>query len=157
RDARGVVTAHSVNAASRRSRRRTEIKSLNRCAIRRSAQNGSCNQLHDIRRAAVNIAASQIRIRFLQIGSAHFVTSDNAIAKTGRESFNLRFNAVRHVALAIEWNLAVDPEGMSAARCPRFIKQTLLRDQHKRPLRNFSLRDVAFSGCDFTNGAAEMN
>src|SRR5262249_32939174 len=90
-------------------------------------------------------------------GSACLVTSKNAILKAGSESLDLRFNAVRHVAVATEWNMAVGPERMLAMRCASFIKQTLLRDQRKRTFGNSSARNVAFSSSDFVHGASEMN
>ena len=44
-----------------------------------------------------------------------------------------------------------------AGRRPSFIEQTLLRDQHKRALRNFSTRNLAFCRRDFVNAPPEMD
>ena len=72
----------------------------------------------------------------------------NAIAKTGSEPFDLRFDPLRHVDLAIERNMAVGPECVFTARRACFVKKTLLRHHHKRALGNFSARDIAL--CELT-------
>ena len=108
--ARCVITAHAVNAAARRCGSRTQINSINRRAVRRRTENWSGNQLCQIRCTAVDVAAGQIRIRSLKISGTHLVAGENAIAKTGRESLDLRFDLIRHIRAAVEWNMAVSPE-----------------------------------------------
>ena len=85
------------------------------------------------------------------------MAGENAIAETGSESLDLRFNALRHIDLAVEWNMAVRPERVLTTRRARFIEQTLLRDQHKRAFGNFSPRNVALSCGDFIDATSEMN
>ena len=85
------------------------------------------------------------------------MAGENAIAETGSESLDLRFNVLRHIDVAVEWNMAVRPERVLTTRRARFIEQTLLRDQHKRALGNFSARNLAFRRRDFIDAAAEMN
>ncbi len=82
---------------------------------------------------------------------------EDAIAKTGSESLDLRFNTLRHVDLAIEWNMAVCPKRVLPARGASFVKKTLLRDQHKRTFGNFPERNVALSCGDFIDAASKMN
>src|ERR1041385_4025596 len=53
--------------------------------------------------------------------------------------------------------MTIGPERMLSAWCSSFIKQTLLCNQRKRTLGNFSARNAAFRRCDFINAAAEMN
>src|SRR4029078_7653371 len=81
----------------------------------------------------------------------------NTIAKTRRESRDLRFDLIRHIRAAVERNMTVRPEGVLAPRRARFIEKTLLRDQHEWTLGNFSSRNFAFSRRDFVNVAAEMD
>jgi hypothetical protein len=81
----------------------------------------------------------------------------NTIAKTGRESLDLRFDLIRHIRAAVERNMTVRPERVLAARRARFVEQTLLRNQHERTVRNFAARNFTFIRRDFVNVAAEMN
>src|SRR5438874_2028941 len=62
---------------------------MQRRAIRSRTENWSRNQLPQICRAAVDVAACEIRIRFLEIRRGHFVTRKNAIAKSGSEAREL--------------------------------------------------------------------
>jgi hypothetical protein len=86
---RRMVTAHPMNAPSWWSRSGAQINSAQWRAIRRGAQDWACNQLRQIRSAAIDVAAGQIRIRFFKIDSACAVTCENAIAKTGSEALYL--------------------------------------------------------------------
>ena len=92
-----------------------------------------------------------------KISRTHFVAGENAIAKTGRESLNLRFDLIRHIRTAVEWNMAVRPERVLTTRRARFIEETLLRDQHERALGNFSTHNLAFRRRNFVYAATEMN
>ena len=85
------------------------------------------------------------------------MTDEDAIAETGRESLDLRFDLIRHIRAAAEWNMTVRPERLLTTRRARFIEQTLLRDQHERALGNFSSRNLAFRRGNFVYAAAEMN
>src|SRR5215831_1561803 len=85
------------------------------------------------------------------------MAGDNTIAKTGSESLNLRFDLIRHINIAAKWNMAVSPKRVLAARCARLIEQTLLRDQHKRALGNFSARYLALRRRNFVYVSAEMD
>src|SRR5260370_36405601 len=94
-----MVAAHSVNAAAGWSRRRTQVNAAQRCSIWSQTGNRSRNQLRNVNGAAANIAASEVRIRLFQIGRAHFVAGENAVAETGGEPFDLQFDSLRHVDL----------------------------------------------------------
>ena len=85
------------------------------------------------------------------------MAGEDAIAETGRESLNLRFNLIRHIRAAAERNMAVRPERVLTTRRARCIEQTLLRDQHERALGNFSTHNLAFRRRDFVNAPSEMN
>ena len=149
RGARGVIPAHAVDAAARRSGSRTQINARQWRAVRRRTKDWSRNQLRQVRCAAVDVAAGQIRIRSSEISGTHLVAGEDAIAKTGRESLDLRFDLIRHIRAAAERNMAVRPERVLTARRSRFIEQTLLRDQHERALGNFSAHNLAFRRRDF--------
>src|SRR5207253_7805530 len=130
-------------------------------------ENRSRHQLRRVKGAAANIAAREVRIRLFQIGRARFVAPENAIAETGGEPFDLRFDPLRHVDLVRRWtdsrwraterNVAIRPKCVLSARRARFVKQTLLRHQHKWTLRDFAARNVALGIGNFFNRAAEMN
>src|SRR6266404_7742507 len=162
-----MVAAHSVNAAAGWSRRRTQVNAAQRRSIWSWTENRSRNQLRRVKGAAANIAAREVRIRLFRIDSAQFVARENAIAETGCEPFDLRFDPLRHVGLvrrrtdspwrAIERNMAISPKRVLSARRARFIKQALLRHQHERTLRNFAARDFALCTRNFINRSAKMN
>src|SRR6516164_8050614 len=81
----------------------------------------------------------------------------NTIAKTRRESLNLRFDLIRHIPAAVEWSMAVRPKRVLATRGARFIEQTLLRNQHKRAFGDVPAHNLPFGRSDFVNAATEMN
>src|SRR5882757_5911549 len=85
------------------------------------------------------------------------MAGENTIAKTGRESLDLRFDLIRHIRAAAERNMAVRPERVLTMRRTRFVEQTLLRDQHERALGNFSTHNAAFRRRNFVYAATEMN
>src|SRR5437763_16173989 len=101
-------------------------------AVWSGTENWSRNQLPKICRAAVDVAACEIRIRFLEIRRGHLMTRKNTIAKSGSEALDLRLDRVRHVDLGAERDVAVTPKRMLATRRARFIEQTLLGDEHER-------------------------
>src|SRR6267378_6661448 len=121
-----MVAAHSVNAAAGWSRRRTQVNTAQRRSIWSRTENRSRNQLRHVNGAAANIAAREVRIRLFQIGRTRFVARENAIAETGGEPFDLRFDSLRHVDLvrrrtdsrwrATERNVAIGPECVLSAR-----------------------------------------
>src|SRR5437763_15913233 len=126
-------------------------------AVWSGTENWSRNQLPKICRAAVDVAACEIRIRFLEIRRGHFVTRKNAIAKSRSEALDLRLDRARHVDLAAKRDVAISPKRMLAARRTRFIKRTLLRDEHEGSLGNFAIRYIALRSRNFINRSAEMD
>ena len=146
-----------MNASAWRSRRRTQINSAQRRSIRSRTENRSRDELPQIRGAAVNVATREIRIRFFQIGRAHFVARQNAIAEVGSEPLDLRFDFVGDVDLRGEWHVRIGPKRVLTARGARFVKKTLLCGQNKWTPGNFSVRDIALRGRDFFERPAEMN
>src|SRR5215211_1174409 len=85
------------------------------------------------------------------------MASEDGITETGRESFDLRFNLMRHIRGAVERNMAVRPERVLTARRACFIEHTLLRNQHEWARGNFSTRNLAFVRRDFVNTPSDMN
>jgi hypothetical protein len=85
------------------------------------------------------------------------MAGENAIAKAGREPLDLRFNFVRHVDIAVKWNVTIGPQRVLTAWRARCIEQTLLGDQHEWPLWNLSQRNLTFRRRNLVNTAAEMN
>ena len=60
RSASSVITAHAVDAAAGRSRGGTDVDVLKWCAV--GVNRGTCEKLSDRRRAAVDVAADEVRI-----------------------------------------------------------------------------------------------
>src|SRR5437763_1348598 len=85
------------------------------------------------------------------------MAGEDAIEKAGSEPLDLRFNFVRHVDIAVKWNVTIGPERVLTAWCACRIEQTLLGDQHEWPLWNFSPRNLTFRRRNLVNTAAKMN
>src|SRR5438067_5037808 len=130
---------------------------MQRRAIWSGTENWSRNQLPKICRAAVDVAACEIRIRFLEIRRGHFVTRKNTIAKSRSEALDLRLDRARHVDLAAKRDVAISPKRMLAARRTRFIKRTLLRDEHEGSLGNLAVCHVTLGSSNFIDRSAEMD
>src|ERR1041385_6131861 len=103
-----------MNAAAGRSRSGAEIDTWQWRPIRSGTKDWTHDQLAQVCGTAVNVAAGQITVRLLKIGRIHGVAGQNAIAKAGREPFDLRFDPLRHVALASKRHVRVGPEHMLA-------------------------------------------
>src|SRR5436309_13670584 len=81
----------------------------------------------------------------------------NAIAKAGRESLNLGFDAARHVHLRIVRHVTITPSGVLTRRRASLIEQALLRKQYKRAFGVSSLSNNAFAFGNFLCGAANVH
>ncbi len=85
------------------------------------------------------------------------MSRQNAIAKARREAFDLIFNGFGHIHLAIEWHVAVGPQGVFSVWSARIIEDALLRNQGQRTFRNFSTGDFALGLGDFIQSSTQMN
>ena len=85
------------------------------------------------------------------------MTRENAIAESGREPFDLRFDFVGDVDLRTERDMRVGPQRMFPARRPRFVEQALLRDKNERSLGKFSMRDVPLSVRNLIERSAKVD
>src|SRR6476659_4495085 len=84
------------------------------------------------------------------------MASQDAIPKSGGESFDLVLNRLPHVARGAVWHVAISPQGVPVLGGSRWIEQALLRDQDKRPFRMFTPRNAAFAQRDFFQGTTKM-
>src|SRR5580693_2886615 len=104
-----VVTAHSMNAATGRSRGRTNIKSWDGRSIRDGAQDRPRQRLPKISQSAVDVAADQVWIFVLHHPAILGRPGQNTVAKTGREPLHLLFDAVSHIDRRTVRDVAVGP------------------------------------------------
>lgn len=84
------------------------------------------------------------------------MSRQDTIAKAGREALDLLFDRFRHVAIGTVRDMAVSPERLLISRRAGLIEKTLLRREHKRPLRVAALRDLAFAPGNFFQRPAEV-
>src|SRR5450432_4186455 len=82
---------------------------------------------------------------------------ENAIAKAGRETFDLSFDALRHVDRGLVRHMTIPPKRVLTARRARLIEKTLLRDEHEWSFGMFAIRDRAFGGRNFIHRSAHMH
>src|SRR5262245_44080368 len=85
------------------------------------------------------------------------MAGQNTIAKTRRESLNLRLDLIRHIRAEVERDMAVRPKRMLTTGCARLVEQTLLCDEHERTLGNSSTGNRTFRLSNFVYAATEMN
>src|SRR6478736_5562454 len=81
---------------------------------------------------------------------------EHAIAKTGRETFDLTFNCVRKIALGTMRRVGIGPESLSALRRTSLVEETLLRDQNKWTLRMMAAGDFAFAQSNLLQRSAKV-
>src|SRR5689334_20854322 len=80
----------------------------------------------------------------------------HAIAKAGRETFNLVFHRLGEIARGTNGGVAISPESLFALGRAGLVKKTLLRDQNEWALRIMAARDFAFAEGDLVQGSAKM-
>ena len=69
-------------------------------------------QLAPVLHAAVNVSANVVGVILLKIMRGHRVPRQDAVAETGRETFDLLFYGSRHIDIRSMRNVAVRPAGM---------------------------------------------
>src|SRR5262245_60274287 len=140
-----MVTAHAVNAAAGRCRRGTNEHAFRRHCIRGQSKGWPSNDLSQVLNAAANIAADVIGIVFFEIRRRHDMSMQDAITESGRETLDLRLDAISHVDLRIARHMTVSPSRMLAGRCASLIEQARLREDNERAFRTSSLRHIVFA------------
>src|SRR5262245_48378834 len=68
RDLGGEMTAHPVHARSRPGGCRAQVDPGRGRPVGRDAERGTTDQLHEVHRAAVDVAADQVRVPSLEVG-----------------------------------------------------------------------------------------
>ena len=89
----GTDTTHPVDPAAGWRGRRTEIEALSTSSIGVPSHCRSKNRLAKGARATVDVSADVVRIVLLRLCGGDGAASKDEIAKTRRESFDLRFNS----------------------------------------------------------------
>src|SRR5689334_13910759 len=85
------------------------------------------------------------------------MAGQDAIAKAGRETFDLIFDRRCEIALGAAGSVTVRPECLLARRRTRRIEEALLRNQNKRSFRIAVLCNFALAQGNFLQRSAEMN
>src|SRR5579884_1393563 len=93
----------------------------------------------------------------LKFNRAHYRAGSNTIAKARSKALHLILNCLSHVATVAVGNMAISPCRMLASRSPRRIKQTGLREQHKRLVRGPSLPWKPLRLACFLQRSAQMD
>src|SRR5579864_1732167 len=83
----GVVAAHSVDSASRRSRCRTDIDVLIGSCI--AAPRWSKQDLAKVHATAANIASDQVGVHSLEICAMQYIPGQHDFAESRGKAFNL--------------------------------------------------------------------
>src|SRR5690606_23911752 len=91
------VAAHTVNAAPRRRGRRAQVHALERRVVGPGGLAGAKEELEPRVRPTCDVAADEVWVVLLQSAGAHFGAHEDGVAETGREPFDLGFNATGDV------------------------------------------------------------
>src|SRR5262245_18214428 len=152
-----MVAAHAVDSASRRCRRGADEKPRNRHCIWVESKGGASQDLHEVLNTAGDVAADVVGIVFLEVGSGHGMPRQNTIPKSGRESFDLRFDTIGHIDFRIGGNVTVRPSRVLTLRSATVVEQTRLRQQYERSIRTPSFRHGGFGCCNLLCSSAKVN
>src|SRR3954452_23666450 len=125
-----------------------EIDPVVGCRIRIAARERPRQHLHEVVRAAGDVAADDVRIVRLVLDAVPRVPRQDSVAESGRESLVLRFDDAGHVVRRSIRNVAVRPTGVLAGRRARVIEKALLRDEDERLSTVASFPDVRFVRSD---------
>src|SRR5207247_1375061 len=100
-------------------------------------------QLAQIRRAAADVAADEVRVRSFHFRAIADVPRQDALAEAGRKALDLLFDALGHVESRRVGNVAVGPGDMFTCGRAAFVEQTRLGEQDERTFGRFALGDFA--------------
>src|SRR5213078_3696090 len=151
------ISAHSVHTSTGWCRCGAEINTVNRGRIRTKARDRSREQLRDILRAAVDVAADEIGIMPLKIGGKPYLSRQDALAKTGRETLDLILDPLRHVDFAAVGNMTISPRGMLTGRGARCIEQARLHDEDERLFAHLAAPRCSFRYGDLVHRSANVH
>ena len=151
----GVVPAHAVDAGAWWRGGGADIDfARRRCVM---AARGAEEELAEIYGAAADVAADQVRVHVLEGAWGKDAAGENAIAKAGGETFDLRFERVEHIDSGAVGDVTVGPCDVLPCRSARGIEEAWLREEHEGPLRMATVAHVVFGRDDFVEAAAEMH
>ena len=120
RHLRRMITAHSMHATAGRSRRRTNIDIFRGSRV--APPSRPKQKLPQVQRAAINIAADEVRVDSLQLRRRKSTPRQHAIAKSWCEPLDLHFDFFQHVDIATIWHMAIRPSDVLPLWRARSIK-----------------------------------
>jgi hypothetical protein len=113
------LPAHTVHATAGRRRRRAHKQAWVGCSVGNRPKRGSEKELQQRCFAAVDVAPDQIRVVPLEVGWMHHVTSQDAIAESGRVPFDLVLQSFGHIGGAPVGHVTVRPPDVLSGRGSR--------------------------------------
>src|SRR5262249_7518102 len=93
-------------------------------------------ELAQIRGAAGDVAADEVRIVTLKLSWPHHGAGENALAETWRKALHLLFDGGSHVSGISVGHVTITPRRVPSGWSPRSIKKTGLREKYEGILRN---------------------
>ena len=121
------------------------------------APGGTEKELAEIYGAAGDVAADQVRVHVLEGAWGKDAAGENAIAKAGGETLDLRFERIEHVDSGTVGDVAVGPCNVLPCRSARGIEEAGLREEDEGPLRMTGVSHVVFGRGNFLEAAAKMD
>ena len=157
RRARRPVAAHAVDAAARRRRRGAEVDARNRRRVRHAPGDRTREQLAEVLRPAVDVAADVVRVAPLHLGAVHRRAGRDQPREPGREALDLGLDRRGHVAGRAVRHVAVGPRRLAAVRHAGAVEAAGLHEQDERPRRVVAARDRLLGGADLLERPAEVD
>src|ERR1700732_278308 len=151
----GVVAAHAVDSGAGGRGGGAEINVAGGGGVmtpRRAEE-----KLAEIEGAAGDVAADEVGVHFFEGGGGKDAAGENAIAESGSEALDLRFECFEHVDGGTVGDVAVGPGGVLPCRGAGRIEEAGVREQDERALGVASVPRFLFGGSDFRGTPAEMH
>ncbi len=114
-------------------------------------------KLAEVGGAAGDVTANEVGVHLFEGGGRKDAACENAVAESGSEALDLRFEGFEHVDGGTVGDVTVGPGGVLPCRRTRGIEATRLREQDERAFGVAPLARIAFGGSDFCGAAAEMH
>src|SRR3954465_16019302 len=129
---------------------------LERVAVRVKNADRPGEDLSEIRRAAGDVSADEIRVAPLEVRGEERVARDDAVAKARRVPLDLRLDALAHVYRRAVGHMAVRPERMLSRGRTRRIEHRRLHGKNVRTLVHPAVPGFLFAGRDLPDRAAKV-
>lgn len=156
RGARGVITTHAVDSATRRRRGRAKIETIGGKAVGIGGEHGTQQELREIVGSAADVAADEVGIQSLHGDGVLARAGEDAIAETRSKALDLCFDRLGPVFERALGYVAIGPSRVLALGSARNIEETLLGEEDPGSRGESSIPAIRFAQANLVGGSAEV-